>query len=189
MTSNLNDNNYRELLKQSLRQTLDQSIDIRVNRYIEVKHQGVVPNHHFAGASTQSIDLYRDGYFLSAVMVSQSVAEGIWRFVLERNNLTADDDRPAMANILIERKIITEDCAEAFNRIWRSFRNDVHHMNPKVSTVPFDILAKRNLVDLGIIEREIFAFSLSSDNRIAPAQPKYWDVQQDGKAEIFLRGI
>jgi hypothetical protein len=42
-----------------------------------VAHQGIVPNHHFAAASSECIDLYRDGYALSAVMVSQAVAEGI----------------------------------------------------------------------------------------------------------------
>ena len=53
----------------------------------EVAHQGVIPNHHFAVASSECIKLYRDGYLLSAVMVSQSVTEGIWRFVLERNQI------------------------------------------------------------------------------------------------------
>ncbi len=53
----------------------------------EVAHQGVIPNHHFAVASSECIKLYRDGCLLSAVMVSQSVTEGIWRFVLERNQI------------------------------------------------------------------------------------------------------
>ena len=38
---------------------------------------GVTPMHHFAKASSECNDLYRDGHLISAVMVSQAVAEGI----------------------------------------------------------------------------------------------------------------
>lgn len=116
---------------------LEQTLDQRVERYLEVVHQGIIPNHHVAAASSECIDLYRDGYLLSAVMVSQAVTEGIWRFVLERNEVQADRDRPALAATLVERGILSGDCAEAFGRICRSFRNDVHHMNPSVNHVPF----------------------------------------------------
>ncbi len=83
----------REDLKKGMRQVLEQTIEERVERYLEVAHQGIIPNHHFAAASSECIDLYRDGYSLSAVMVSQAVTEGIWRLVLERNQVQADRDR------------------------------------------------------------------------------------------------
>ena len=51
---------------------------------------GVTPMHHFSKASSECKDLYRDGHLISAVMLSQSVAEGIWRFVLERNQIPSD---------------------------------------------------------------------------------------------------
>src|SRR5713101_3056444 len=122
----------REQLKRGLLDACKGTVDARVDRYLEVSHQGIVPNHHFAAASSECVDLYRDGYFLSAVMVSQSVAEGIWRFLLERNSIPADRDRPELAALLVGQGIISQVCADAFTRIWRSFRNDVHHMNPKV---------------------------------------------------------
>lgn len=131
-------------------------------------------------------DLYRDGYLLSAVMVSQAVTEGIWRFVLERNQMQPNRDRLAIAAMLVERKIISADCAEAFGRIWRSFRNDVHHMNPSVSAVPSRELARRNLIDLAAIERDIFAVTFSN-GKIVPVQPGYWDLQADGTTSVFLR--
>ena len=176
----------REDLKRGMRDILEQTIDARVERYLEVAHQGIIPNHHFAEASSECIDLYRDGYSLSAVMVSQSVAEGIWRFVLERNGTESDRDRQAIAAALVEGKIISTECAEAFGRIWRSFRNDVHHMNPSVSAVPFQELARRNLIDLAAIEREIFAVTFSAE-KIVPVQPRYWDLQTDGTTSVFLR--
>ena len=182
-------------LKSEMRAALKQTIEIRVERYLEVEHQGVIPNHHFAAASSECINLYRDGYLLSAVMVSQSVTEGIWKFVLERNQIQPKKlkagvgkkmERPAVAAVLVKQKIISTECAEAFVRIWLSFRNDVHHMNPKVSTVPFRELARQNMVDLAAIEREIFSFTFSNGN-LVPVQPRYWNLQADGTTSAFLR--
>ena len=39
-----------EDLKRRMREALEQTIEIRVERYLEVAHQGVIPNHHFAAA-------------------------------------------------------------------------------------------------------------------------------------------
>lgn len=173
-------------LRREMRETLEQTIEIRLARFLEVTHQGVVPNHHFAGASSECIELHRDGYVLSAVMVSQAVTEGIWRFVLERNSIEYDRDRPRQAAQLVERGIISSACAAAFGRIWRSFRNDVHHMNPPVINVPFRELAKRNLIDLATIEREIFGVTFH-DGRLVPVQSRYWDLRDDGTTAVFLR--
>ena len=179
-----------EDLKRRMRAALEQTIEIRVERYLEVAHQGFIPDHHFAAASSECIDVYRDGHLISAVMVSQAVNEGIWRFVLERNQIQVGDgkkiDWPAIAEELVERKIISTECADAFGRIWRSFRNDVHHMNPSVSAVPFRELARRNMVDLAAIEKEIFAVTFSN-GKLVPVQPRYWDLQADGTTSAFLR--
>lgn len=174
----------RRIIQDTFKQTLDQ----RVERYLEVQHQGIIGNHHFARASSECLEVYRDGYFISAVMVSQSVAEGIFRFILDRNGLSPDKDRPHMVAVLKDRGVISERCAEAFVRIWKSFRNDVHHMNPKVATIPiqFNDLAKRNLEDLAIIEREIFAVS-GHNGKLVPVHPKYWDLKPDGTVPVFLR--
>lgn len=176
----------REELRKEMRGALEQSIEARVERYFEVAHQGIIPNHHFASASSECINLYRDGYALSAVMVSQAVTEGVWRFVLERNRILYHRDRESQAASLVQAGVISADCAAAFGRIWRSFRNDVHHMNPSVETVPFQELARRNLIDLAVIEREIFAFAVN-EGRLVPVQNLYWDLQADATTSVFLR--
>ena len=112
--------------------------------------------------------------------------ESQFRFVLERNGLPAEAERPELAKSLNERQIVSELCAKAFVRIWKSFRNDVHHMNPKVAALPFPELAKRNADDLAIIEREIFACHINN-GKLLPVQPRYWDVQPDGTVPVFLR--
>jgi hypothetical protein len=183
--SETDDTFRRNELKRAMQEDLERSLDQRVERYLEVQHQGIIASHHFAAASSECIDLYRDGYFLSAVMVSQAVTEGIWRFVLDRNSLAYDRDRSAQAATLSQQGVLSADCAAAFERIWRSFRNDVHHMNPSVSAVPFRDLAKRNLADLATIERELFAVTFDA-GRMSAVQPKYWDIR-DGKVHVALR--
>jgi hypothetical protein len=178
----------RHEMAEGMRTHLEATIQERISRYIEVCHQGIIANHHFAAASAECIDLYRDGYFLSTVMVTQAVAEGIRRFVIERNEVRCSDDKdaPAVIAVLVEKKIISEECASAFNRIWRSYRNDVHHMNPKVAEIPFVELAKKNIQDLAAIEREIFSFKVQN-GAIIPLNRRYWDVREDGKTGVYLR--
>ena len=50
----------------------------------------------------------------------------------------------------------------------------------------FRELARRNLMDVAAIEREIFAVTFDS-GKIAPVQPRYWDLQPDGTTSVFLR--
>ncbi len=175
----------RRRLQDDLRSSLEQSIDQRVDRYLEINHQWIIGNHYFAAASAECIELYRDGYFISTVMVSQAVNEGIFRFVAEKNSIDRESHEQFIKE-LMNGNIISEDCAEASQRIWGSFRNDVHHMNPKVATIPFETLAKRNLQDLSVIEKEIFGVDVNN-GKLIPHQPKYWDVQNDGTVPAFWR--
>lgn len=177
----------RYQIRETLRAKFEGAVEGQIDRYIEVHHQSIVAAHHFAEASAECLDLYRDGYFLSTVMVSQSVAEGIFRFVMDKNSISPDRrERPEMAELLVKDGIVSNPCADAFVHIWRSFRNDIHHMNLKVADIPFPELAKRNIDDLATIEREIFAYHINN-GKLSPVQPKYWDTQPDGKVPIFLR--
>jgi hypothetical protein len=88
--------------------------------------------------------------------------------------------------MLVTKGLTSYDCADASERIWRSFRNDVHHMNPKVASIPFKQLAKQNLQALAAVEREIFGVNIEQ-GKLVPKQPKYWDVQKDGTVPVFLR--
>ena len=181
-----NEQVLREHIKGTLRRRLEESIEERVTRWLEVRHQRIVAGQHFAPASAECLALYRDGYFISTVMVTQSVAEGIFRLVVKRNNVTDEGDRPEVAKHLVDKRIISQECADAFVRIWKSFRNHVHHMNPDVANVPFVKLAKRNITDLATVEKELFAFRRSKEKFIV-ANPKYWDCLPDGTAPAFWR--
>jgi hypothetical protein len=183
-------------VQQDLQSEFNGTIDQRVERYLEIDHQNMIANHHFAYASTECIKIYSDGHFLGAVMVSQAVNEGIVRFVAERNNISlhymeGTESKTKSISMIVDeleqKNIITHDCAEASRGIYRSFRNDVHHMNPIVAKIDFRDLAKRNLQHLAMIEKEIFGCQFSSEGKVVLHQPKYWDFNNEGLVNTYLR--
>jgi len=179
----------REFRKHVLRSVFEQSLDERVDRYLSVSHQWVTGDSHFALASAECIELYQDGYFTSCIMVSQSVGEGILKFVALRNGIEPSNykSRQELATYLVQSRVISQDFADAFIRIWESYRNDFHHMNPPVSGVPLEATAMSNVLDLSVIEREIFECRPGPNGSIVPVNRIYWDVAPDGSVPVFLR--
>ena len=173
-------------LIQDFAQIDEQTREARVDRYLEINRQRIIGDHYFARPSTECIHLYRDGHFISTVMSTQAVNEGILKFVADRNsikNMTRDD----LLTTLLSKSIISKDCYEASKQIVDSFRNDVHHMNPKVATIDFPKLAKKNIHNLSVVEREVFEVSISNNGELIPKHPKYWDINPDGTVPIYLR--
>ena len=185
--------NIRRLrVKESIEAQCKNLIEEKINRYLEVEHQGIIGGHHFAQASSECIYLYRDGYFIGAVMMSHAINEGIIKFIAERNNIErckTDGNTKTIADLIEEfheKGVFSNTCAVASLAIWKSFRADIHHMNPKVAELEFQKLAQQNLKHLSVIEREIFDFKIDNGT-IVPSHPKYWDIKSDGTATVFLR--
>jgi len=190
---NESDNLKRIQLREAIQSELKASIEDKVTRYLEVNHQLMIGAHYFSAASTECIYLYRDGYFIASVMMSHAINEGIIKFVAERNNIERQKNGGDTKSIeelieeLREGKLISEACAHASNSIWKSFRADIHHMNPTVTEIPFQKLASQNLQNLSTIERELFGFDYAEHGGIIPHQPKYWDINADGKTAVSIR--
>ena len=172
-------------LEKNIKSQCLNSIQEKIDRYLEIEHQGIIGGHYFAEASSECIYLYRDGYFIGAVMMSHAINEGIIKFVAGRNNVKKKE-HTELINEFLRKKIISKDCAKASTRIWKSYRNDIHHMNPKVVKIPFKNLAQLNLKDLAKIEKEIFGFDIKNGS-LVPHYPKYWDVNKNGTTKAFLR--
>lgn len=182
----------REMMRfqliQDFTQIDEQTREARVDRYLEIDQQRIIGDHHFARASTECIDLYRDGHFISTVMTTQSVNEGILKFVADRNGINYENiTREDLLATLLSNGIFSKGCFEASKQIVKSFRNDVHHMNRKVATIDFPKLAKRNIHNLSVVEREVFEVSISNNGELIPKHPKYWDINPDGTVPIYLR--
>src|SRR3972149_4320084 len=152
----------RSLIKEEIESQCVSFIEQKIDRYLEIDHQWIICDHHFARASSECIYLYRDGYFIGAVMMSHSINEGIIKFVAERNKISRNREDGSTKTIdelireLKNKDIISENCAAASTKIWGSFRADIHHMNPTVAKIPFQKLAQQNLKHLSTIEKEIF---------------------------------
>lgn len=168
------------------------SIEEKIDRYLEIEHQGIIGEHYFAPASSECIYLYRDGYFIGTVMMSHAINEGIIKFIAQRNDIKQQETGhekktiEELINELQEKGHISANCANASKSIWKSHRNDIHHMNPNVTKIPFKKLAQRNIKHLSTIEKEIFGYDIHN-GAIAPHQPKYWDINSNGTTTTFLR--
>lgn len=171
-------------IKKDIKSQCINTIEEKADRYLEIEHLGIIGGHYFAKSSSECIYLYRDGYFIGSVMMSHSINEGIIKFVAKRNNIEKREHME-LINKFLESNIISNECAKASNLIWKSYRNDIHHMNPKVEEIDFQELAQQNLKDLTIIEKEIFGHSFKN-GAIIPNQPKYWDFK-NGATRVFLR--
>lgn len=167
-------------------------IEERIDRYLEIEHQGIIGGHYFAPASSECINLYRDGYFIATVMMSHAINEGIIKFIAERNGIErqkTDGDEKTIKELIDELQgagHISPNCANASKQIWESYRNDIHHMTPTVAKIPFQKLAQHNIKHLSAIEKEIFGHHYNNGAMVLH-QPKYWDINPNGTTTTFLR--
>lgn len=172
----------RDYLKSRFESTFEE----RVQRALEIRPQDIIPHHHFTWASTECVYLYRDGYFMATAMVTQALNEGLIRFIADRNDIASNQDLYVLVDVFAVQNIVSPACAEAMRRVLKSFRNDFHHLNHSISKVPVQEIAKRNIEDIGVIEKEIFEHTYEN-GKLSPKQGKYWDVRPDGTMLVSLR--
>ena len=163
----------RDALKQEYLATLDE----RVDRYLSVKGLPFTPYHpHFSGASAECTLLFRDGHFLAAISLCQSIAEAVSLLLSQRSHSRSRGHHGRRVQRLVEDSVISKAAGVAFERIHKR-RNDFHHLNPGVPTEKRELgrLAKRCLKALAAIEREVFAASVRQ-GKIRPKYPRYWST-------------
>ncbi len=157
-----------------------------MQRAMDVHPQTIIPHQHFTWASTECVYLYRDGYFMATAMVTQALNEGLIRFIADRNSIPPNENPSQLIETFISQSIVSATSTDAMRRILRSYRNDFHHLNPSISKVPVQDIAKRNIEDIALIEEEIFEHSYQ-DGKISPKHQKYWDVRADGTMLVNIR--
>lgn len=159
----------------------------QIKRCLEVDYNRIIAAQHFSQASSDCIRCYRLGLFLPCVMTTQSVNEGIIKFVVKRNKVNQTGKLPDMLETLVSLKLITSTCAQASEAIWKSYRNDIHHMNPGVSKIKdWHGLAKHNLRHLATVEYCVFGHNINQGT-VDPHYPQHWDIIDDGKARAYVR--
>jgi hypothetical protein len=179
-------NSDEATIREHLKSRFESTFEERVQRALEVRPQVIIPHQHFTWASTECAYLYRDGYFMATAMATQALNEGLIRFIAERNGILSNQDLYVLVDVFVEQNIVTTACADAMRRVLKSFRNDFHHLNPSISKVPVQVIAKRNIEDIVVIEKEIFEHTFEG-GRIILKQERYWDVRPDGKMHVSIR--
>lgn len=161
----------------------------QIKRCLEVEHNRIIGVQHFSDASYECIQAYRLGLFTSCVMLTQSINEGIIKFVAERNQVNRTGDIPDTLNTLISRNLITNACAQASEAIWKSYRNDIHHMNPGISKIQdWHQLAKQNLRHLATIEYCVFGYDMNQ-GALRLHYPQHWDFIDNQHVSGWLRCV
>lgn len=161
----------------------------RAERYASSRVHGIIPNQWFAAASSECRDMYVDGHFYGCISLSQAVAEGIAKFLLEKKGL-ADPGRQAdRCELLRQKAAINGVCTTAFETIRGTDRNHFHHLNKQVETDWRKLRdrAAECVKALYAIEADLFAFDTDARGAIRPKNRDLWILKGDGTADVFLR--
>ena len=167
-----------------------------IERYFEVYRKPITvrprENHkelHFAKHFDECFQTYRSGLFNACAMLSHPVNEGIIKFVIDRNGRKElhqiDQDKATV--ILKNDELLTPEVADASIAIYKSYRNDIHHMNPKISKIKdWHKFAKNNLRNLARVESFVFGYDMV-DGDFQPHHEQYWCMGKDKLTQTVLK--
>jgi len=174
-------------IEKELKSRYEAKLHNSVARSKSTKVVPVIPNHYFAAASSEIRDMFIDGCFIGTISASQSVAEGLSKFLCKRKHLRCPKNHLTRVGNLVDENILTKESKIAFEQIEKG-RDDFHHMNENIETdcSQLESKAKSNVDSLFHIEEEIFGHSFDN-GKIVPNNPEYWDINPDGTTKAFLR--
>jgi hypothetical protein len=177
----------KAFITDSLRQEFKQTMQDRVQRYLQVKPHEIIPNAPFAAPSSECSLLFRDGHFYACISLIQAVTEAIVRYICDLNFQKHDKVFEKNVEKLCYRKFIDDKLKESLLKIWDK-RDDYHHLNSSVKADRLNLeqLAMEKAFLLVEVESEIFKYTLGKDGSINPDHPKYWKISGN-QMEVFLR--
>tara|TARA_B100000315_G_C14401590_1_gene506723 strand:+ start:364 stop:645 length:282 start_codon:yes stop_codon:yes gene_type:complete len=73
----------RRLTTDSMKQEFEHTLPERVERYLQIKPHGIIPNAPFAAPSSECSLLFRVGHFYACIALAQAVAEAIVRYMCD----------------------------------------------------------------------------------------------------------
>jgi hypothetical protein len=173
----------KKQLEDTLKQEFEITLQDRIERYLQVKPHGIIPNTPFARASSECSKAYRDGQFYGCISLTQSVAESLVKFLCKCNGWKPEKVFEKNIEKLEKRGIITTEQSKDLLSIWEN-RDDYHHLNDDVESDYLKLisLAESKLLLLNKIEKQVFDFSIDK-GVLVPKNPKYWTTGN----QVFLR--
>ncbi len=175
------------ILENHLRQKFEAELPARIQRIEELNYQPVIGGHYFAPASSQCLELYRDGYMLGCIMCSQALLEAMLKFVAQQNSMEYKKDVRDLIQDILAKNILSSNTVAAAKSAW-SHRNDFHHLNQGLAGIDLMNKAKECVEATCAVEDEIFE-AVFSNGALVPKKPIYWDIKPDGTVPVFLRRL
>ena len=174
-------------IENHLRRKFEADLQARVRRTQELSYLRIIGGHYFAAASSQCLELYRDGYMLGCIMCSQVLLEAVLKFVAQRSKMEYRNEVEDLIRDLEANKILNDKALNAAKLAWRH-RNDFHHLNPGISVIDLETKAKECVEATCTLEEEIFGASFVA-GALSPRNQIYWDIDSDGTAPVYLRQL
>jgi len=170
-----------------LRSEFEATVAERAERYLRAQHHGVVAGTPFAGASSESIRLFRDGHFYGCISLSQAVGEAVVRHMCRSNRWKPAENFEENVTTLKRRRFIDGRLERLLLDIWR-YRDDYHHLkdNIEVDRKKLERLAFVKIRALAEIEAVVFAYSFAA-GRLVLKHPQYWPKPAKDRVGVFLR--
>lgn len=174
-------------IENHLRRKFEADLQARVRRTQELRYLRIIGSHYFAAASSQCLELYRDGYMLGCIMCSQALLEAVLKFVAQRNRMEYKKEVEDLIRDLEAKQILNDKALNAAKLAWQH-RNDFHHLNPGISVIDLETKAKECVEATCTLEEEIFGASFVA-GALSPRNPIYWDIGSDGTVPVYLRQL
>ena len=159
----------------------------QTERHLRAKVHNTIPHEFFSAASAECKEMYVTGCFYGCITLCQSVAEGLSKFLAEKNTLPVKTGFPERVGRLKNAGVISDAAAGAFDTVHGEDRNDFHHLNNNVEQ-DHEKLAARALECLDAlytVESEVFAYDLH-EGRIKPRNEKYWPRKGEDSLHAYV---
>lgn len=191
----------------------DKILRDKIERRLEVDYNSMIGSQYFSVFSLSTIQCYHEAstyhpkslLFMACVLSTHPLNEAIIKFVAKRNQIKQTESIPKLLEQLVSKNAISDACAVSSEAIYKSYRNDLHHLNPSVSKIKgdWDDFARRNFRNIATIEHNIFGYRKKGDTLFLN-YPQYWDYgydstskpdyclrteTSDGLAKVAIRGI
>ena len=161
----------------------DKMLRDKIKRRLEVDYNSMIGSQYFSVFSLSTITCYHESsmfhpkglLFIQCASGIHPLNEAIIKFVAERNQIPRNESLPKILNKLVSKNSISNACAASSEAIYKSHRNDIHHLNPGVDKIKdWHNFARRNFRNIATIEHNIFGYTKKGDT-LYLNYPQYWD--------------
>lgn len=190
----------------------DKILRDKIKRRLEVDYNPMIGSQYFSVFSLSTITCYHESsmfhpkglLFIQCTLGTHPLNEAIIKFVAERNQIEKTKPLPKILDKLVSKNAISDTCAVSSEAIYKSYRNDMHHLNPSVDKIKdWHNFARRNFRNIATIEHNIWGYE-KKENIVFLNYPQYWDYgydltskpdycprvkTSDGLAKVAIRGF